>query len=274
MSEKSLIPSASENYGIRQGPWLLRDAPLAFSLSFVAGFIDTAGFVTLFGLFTAHVTGNLVLAGASVASPRIGFVTARLLALPIFMAAVMFAAGMARQLRRRRRAPLPWLLWGEALGLALFLVCSVVFQTQLRSEEQQGLVLVVAGSAVVAMGIHNSLMREEAAHLLPTTVMTGNLTMFTTDLTTILFAGPKAGVAPSAQFSQAKARMERTVPVLLGFLMGAALGALGVRYAGGWSVGLPIAVLVLLAASATNATSPDQDHPPDQSRAANTNGRH
>jgi uncharacterized membrane protein YoaK (UPF0700 family) len=33
-------------------------------LSFVAAFVDTCGFVALFSLFTAHVTGNFVLIGA------------------------------------------------------------------------------------------------------------------------------------------------------------------------------------------------------------------
>ena len=37
--------------------------PLVLSLN--AGFVDTAGFLALQGLFTAHVTGNFVTLGAS-----------------------------------------------------------------------------------------------------------------------------------------------------------------------------------------------------------------
>lgn len=42
-----------------------QERKISFALSFVSGFIDTSGFIALFGLFTSHVKGNLVLAGAS-----------------------------------------------------------------------------------------------------------------------------------------------------------------------------------------------------------------
>ena len=33
------------------------------TLSFVGGFVDVVGFIALFGLFTAHVTGNFIMLG-------------------------------------------------------------------------------------------------------------------------------------------------------------------------------------------------------------------
>ena len=46
-------------------PPRLTVTPLPLLLSLNAGFVDTAGFLALQGLFTAHVTGNFVTLGAS-----------------------------------------------------------------------------------------------------------------------------------------------------------------------------------------------------------------
>ena len=52
-------------------------------LSFNAGYVDTAGYLALQGLFTAHVTGNFVTIGAALVFGTSG-VVAKLLALPVF----------------------------------------------------------------------------------------------------------------------------------------------------------------------------------------------
>ena len=60
--------------------------PLLLSLN--AGFVDTAGFLALQGLFTAHVTGNFVTLGAALVLGTSGAV-AKLLALPVFCIVVI-----------------------------------------------------------------------------------------------------------------------------------------------------------------------------------------
>src|SRR5215475_10411139 len=73
-----------------------RLAPL---LSVIAGMVDLTGFFTLGNIFTAHVTGNLVLAAATVAHGQPAHL-ATLLAIPIFMLALamtwMIAQGCGR----------------------------------------------------------------------------------------------------------------------------------------------------------------------------------
>ena len=54
---------------------------LLMALSLLAGYVDTAGFLALHGLFTAHVTGNFVTMGAALTHGSSGAV-AKLLALP------------------------------------------------------------------------------------------------------------------------------------------------------------------------------------------------
>lgn len=55
--------------------------PLLLSLN--AGYVDTAGFLALQGLFTAHVAGNFVTLGASIALGTSGAV-AKVSAQPVF----------------------------------------------------------------------------------------------------------------------------------------------------------------------------------------------
>src|ERR1700689_5498716 len=52
-------------------------------LTLTAGFVDTAGFLALQGLFTSHVTGNFVTLGAALVLGTSG-VLAKLMALPMF----------------------------------------------------------------------------------------------------------------------------------------------------------------------------------------------
>src|SRR5262245_9880800 len=94
-----------------------RESWLAALLAFTAGSTDTIGFVGLYGLFTAHVTGNFVLLGAALAQGRTA-VLAKLLALPVFIAAVAGARLFERRCARRGTSAAMPLLGTELLFLA------------------------------------------------------------------------------------------------------------------------------------------------------------
>src|SRR5580658_8172830 len=61
---------------------------LPVMLSVNGGYVDTAGFLALHGLFTTHVTGNFVTLGAALVLGTSGAV-AKLLALPMFCIVVI-----------------------------------------------------------------------------------------------------------------------------------------------------------------------------------------
>src|SRR5215470_10781409 len=69
-------------------------------LSVVAGMVDLTGFLTLGNLFTAHITGNLVvIAALAVRGGRIN--PAQILAVPVFIIAVAGNSLLARASGKR-----------------------------------------------------------------------------------------------------------------------------------------------------------------------------
>ena len=98
-----------------------RDAAIGVGLAFDAGFVDTAALITLTGLFTAHVIGNLILIGAELVSTSTG-VFAKLLALPMIILAVSVTRLIALALERRGSWPLRPLLVLEAGVLIAFAI--------------------------------------------------------------------------------------------------------------------------------------------------------
>ena len=207
------------------------------ALGFVAGFVDAAGFIALSGLFAAHVTGNFVMIGAGLFGPHTGGVLAKLLALPVFVAAVAGARLLAGVLERAGRAPLPWLLAAEAGLLAGFAGFGAAL-APLSDPDGPG-ALLVGGLAVAAMGVQNALGRLCLPQLAPTTVMTVNVTQAVLDA---------VDLARGRRLDHpARARLRRILPAVLAFAAGALAGAAGVALCGFWCGALPALILLGLA---------------------------
>ena len=205
-------------------------------LSFIAAFVDTACFVGLFGLFTAHVTGNFVLIGAALLA-RDAPVLAKLLALPVFALAVVCATMLVLALRKQGRARVPLVLNLEA-GLLLATVAVIAAGPQpLQADAAAAL----AGGmlAVAAMGLQNALMRLELTGMPSTTVMTGNVTQLLIDAVTVRATTDENGVALR--------RMAQLWPGIASFTAGAAAGAASYAVSGIVCLTLPAALCLLLA---------------------------
>jgi uncharacterized membrane protein YoaK (UPF0700 family) len=202
--------------------------------AFVAGYVDTCGFIALFGLFTAHVTGNLVLIGASIVEHR-GGLWGKLIALPVFILAVAAARGINLALESRGQNSAVPLLALQILFLAGFL--GVGLAATPIADFDSPLAVLAGMLGVVAMAIQNTASRTLYAMYTPTTVMTGNVTQVVIDLVDLALGKGTA---------EASGRVRKMVPAILAFTAGALLSAIAFNQFGFWCLTLPIAVLIFL----------------------------
>src|SRR6202161_1701875 len=93
-------------------------------LSIIAGSVDAIGFLGLGGLFTAHVTGNLVILAAHLASGS-GAPIAAMLSVPVFVAALGLTRLLAGALKSIGFTSLhPLLLLQLLLLSGFFFLCA------------------------------------------------------------------------------------------------------------------------------------------------------
>jgi uncharacterized membrane protein YoaK (UPF0700 family) len=220
-------------------------AALPFVLSLIAGSTDTIGFLSLNGLFTAHITGNLVVLAAHVIDGNPAILS-YVLAVPVFMLVMLLTRLLASRLERTEVALLRPLLLLELLLLIAFLVCCVAAGP--RPDSKSNIALIAGMSGVAAMAVQTALVQISLTKVPSTAVMTTNVAHFMLALGEVLAGGEQAVVAG------ARRRMMHLFPVIVGFVVGCALGAAAQAAYASWSVGLPV-VLGLLALGMTTSGS-------------------
>jgi len=222
-----------------KAPGWVPPAALGQILAFAAGFVDTCGYVSLSGLFTAHVTGNLVLIGASLAGHLGGGMVSKLVALPVFcLLVVVTRLAVARLKYLPLQKTLSVVLMVEAVFLLGFLAMGVAFGP---FPDADSLIAIATGMlGVAAMAIQNAMARILLGTQVPSTVMTGNVTQLVLDCVDIV------GRRSSVELRQAaRARAKKMAPVILTFVIGAVAGALCYDAFGFWCLAAPtVAVFV------------------------------
>lgn len=171
--------------------------PLPLVLSLNAGFVDTAGFLALQGLFTAHVTGNFVTLGGSLVFGTSGAV-AKLLALPVFCLVVILTRLVSSALLRVNRPPLRILLGLKAAFLAVGAVLAIRLGPFPDGDTWQA---VVTGMFLLAaMAIQNAAHRIHLGTAPPSTLMTGTTTQIMIDIADMVHAPTaKKAAAPGGR---------------------------------------------------------------------------
>ena len=206
-------------------------------LSTTAGAVDVIGFLTLGGLFTAHITGNLVVVAAHYVTGGFSQI-GPLLAVPVFMAVMTLVTLASGVFVRTGSSPLCPLLLLQTALLAAFFGIGVVFD---RFPDADNSIAVLAGMfGVAAMATQNVLVRLALKDTPSTAVMTTNITQLTLDLSVL---ARSQGDADERAKVRRRARM--TFACVIGFVVGCAAGAaLEVKF-GLWALALPVVLSAL-----------------------------
>jgi uncharacterized membrane protein YoaK (UPF0700 family) len=211
------------------------EARLPALLSVIAGMVDLTGFFTLGHIFTAHVTGNLVVAAAAAVHGG-PFNPAQILAIPVFMVAVATVWLIAQASDRRGPSLARLLLLVQFLLLAAVLILSIITRP---SADPQGVAAGIAVMiAVAAMACQYALLRLAIPGAVSTAVMTGNLTNTVLSLMDLL-SKHRALLPVDA------GRLSRSWHLLLGFLLGCVVSASAVSVLGDWAWSLPVVLSAL-----------------------------
>jgi len=202
-------------------------------LSFNGGYVDTAGFLGLQGLFTAHVTGNFVTLGATLVMGTHGAI-AKILALPEFILVVALARVAGTALTVADRPVVRILFSAQALLLLAFFLLAVGCGPFPDSDAPMALLTGFAG--IAAMAIQNAVQRVHLGHLPPSTLMTGNTTQATIDLMDLI-----RGMPPE-KAPEIRARFQRMLYSILWFAAGCGISAALYAWVGLWSLAVAVAV--------------------------------
>jgi len=205
-------------------------ALLPFVLSVIGGSTDTIGFLGMNGLFTAHITGNLVVLAAHVVAGD-SAVLSYILAVPAFVLVLLLTSLLANRLERRGFETLRPLLSLELLLLAAFFTISVSSPAQLNPNSALAVTMGMCG--VGAMAVQTVLAQVSLAGTPSTAVMTTNVAQ-------LVGAIVQAVNDPDLSArDRAHRRVSQVLPVIIGFTLGCALGAVGQARLGLWALSIP-----------------------------------
>lgn len=193
-------------------------------LTINGGYTDTAGFLALQGLFTAHVTGNFVTLGASLVNHTPGALP-KLLALPVFCVGVALARLFSNTFSHKDASVFNTLV---AVKVGLFVLAAILAVTFGPFLNTCDTAAALTGMALVCgMAIQNAVHRIFFAKTPPTTLMTGSTTQIMMDLTDLM----EGGLSPD-NHSAACARCMTLLRSVACFAFGCASAALVYAIAG------------------------------------------
>src|SRR5437763_3958059 len=142
------------------------------ALTFTTGLVDAVSYLALGRVFTANMTGNIVLLGFGIAGSGGLPVVAPLVSLACFLLGAGAGGGLVKRMGPRHPVLMSWAIGLEVLLLAVAAV--VAAATTVRPGHASAYVLI--GLMAFAMGVRNAVVRRIGVPDLTTTVLTMTLT--------------------------------------------------------------------------------------------------
>lgn len=196
------------------------------ALTVLSGVVDAVCYLGLGRVFTANMTGNVVVIGFAAAGAPGFSVTASLTSLAVFLAGALAGGRLAAAVTRRSR------LLPAAIALEAVLVGAAAAVASTAVTSAGGGRFTAIALLALAMGIRNAVITRLSVPGLSTTVLTGTLTGLAAD---------------SALAGGAGAHTGRRAASVLAMLGGAVAGAVLYLHTG---PGLPLALAAAVAAAA------------------------
>jgi uncharacterized membrane protein YoaK (UPF0700 family) len=203
---------------------------LLLTLTFSTGLVDAVSYLGLGRVFSANMTGNIVLLGFGIAGGYDLPIVAPIVSLLAFLVGAALGGRLAQSIADRHRAYVGAALAAEVTLLAVAAVLTAV--ATVRPDAASGDVVIAL--LALAMGIRNATVRRIAVPDLTTTVLTLTLTGLAADL---------------RHLRTNRSAPKRRLLAVLAMLTGALVGALLLKTGIAWVLALA-AVLALVTGGA------------------------
>ena len=225
----------------------------AFPLAWVAGYVDAVGFLTLAGLFVAHMSGNTVRLGVFVGGGDWSLAAQRFVPIVVFVLGVVAGVALIEALRRRSTPAPARVLGVEAALLLVFMLAGRAVLGSDSAPAGSWDYYLLGSVAVLAMALQNVALRRVAGVPIHTTFVTGMLTYVGEEFVHGWYARRdlrRTGAAPhhddAARVAFRRARFHGGV--WISYLAGGVIGAFIALHWDLWSLTLPLGALVVLIA--------------------------
>ena len=167
----------------------LEKVNIGLAMTWAAGFVDLVGYVSLYGLYTSHMTGNTVAMARHISELQWSGVVRRGWPILMFVFGLMLGALIYEAEKRPKiQIPFPPAIGLEVLLIGIFIAAAMGngFKADIPPQPAGKFFLMVALLAI-PMGIQNVFIRGVGGLNVYTTFVTGSLVIFAENLAQYLF---------------------------------------------------------------------------------------